>query len=161
MLDDKDEAAIHVANFIRLKQEGYVPDRDIIIALTADEEGGPHNGVDWLLKNQRELVEAGIVINEGGGGAIKDEVYLSNAVQASEKVYQSFIIEFTNPGGHSSLPVKDNAIYHLADALGRIRDHGALGHRDGLVINRQGDGFLLSLCFHNNIQATGAAVFID
>ena len=121
--DDKDEAAIHVANLIRLKQEGYEPNRDIIMALTADEEGGPHNGVDWLLKNRRDLVEAAYVINEGGGGNIKDGRYVSNAVQASEKVYQSYHIEFTNSGGHSSLPLKDNAIYRLADALAKIRDY--------------------------------------
>ena len=121
--DDKDEAAIHVANLIRMKQEGFQPDRDIIIALTADEEGGQHNGVDWLLQNHRELIDAEYALNEGGGGAIKDGVRILNGVQASEKVYQSFTLEVTNPGGHSSLPVRDNAIYHLADALTRIRDY--------------------------------------
>lgn len=121
--DDKDEAAIHVANFIRLKEEGFVPDRDIIIALTADEEGGTHNGVRYLLANHRELIDAEYALNEGGGGSIRDGVYISNNVQASEKVYQSFTFEVTNPGGHSSLPVKDNAIYHLADALASIRDY--------------------------------------
>lgn len=121
--DDKDEAAIHVANFIRLRREGYQPDRDIILALTADEEGGDHNGVAWLLEHHRDLVDAEYALNEGGGGAIKDGVRVSNGVQASEKVYQTFTLEVTNPGGHSSLPVKDNAIYHLADALTRIRDY--------------------------------------
>ena len=121
--DDKDEAAIHVANLIRLKQEGFQPDRDIIIALTADEEGGPNNGVDWLLKNHRELIDAEYALNEGGGGAIRDGERILNGVQASEKVYQTFVLEVTNPGGHSSLPVRDNAIYHLADALARIRDY--------------------------------------
>jgi acetylornithine deacetylase/succinyl-diaminopimelate desuccinylase-like protein len=121
--DDKDEAAIHIANLIRLKEEGFVPDRDIIVALTADEESGPHNGVVWLLENHRELIDAEYALNEGGGGAMRDGVHLLNAVQASEKVYQTFILETTNPGGHSSLPVKDNAIYHLADALVRIRNH--------------------------------------
>lgn len=122
--DDKDEAAIHIANLIRLKQEGYVPDRDIIVALTVDEESGDHNGVKWLLKNHRDLIDAEYALNEGGSGAMKDGRYISNAVQASEKVYLSFILEVTNPGGHSSLPVKDNAIYRLADALGKIRDFG-------------------------------------
>ena len=121
--DDKDEAAIHVANFIRLKEEGFVPDRDIIIALTADEEGGSHNGVQYLLANHRELIDAEYALNEGGGGSIRDGNYISNNVQASEKVYQSFSLEVTNPGGHSSLPVKDNAIYHLADALAGIRNY--------------------------------------
>jgi acetylornithine deacetylase/succinyl-diaminopimelate desuccinylase-like protein len=121
--DDKDEAAIYIANLIRMKEEGFQPDRDIIVALTADEEGGPNNGVEWLLENHRELIDAEYALNEGGGGAIKDGIHVTNAVQASEKVYQSFILETTNPGGHSSLPVKDNAIYHLADALVRIRNH--------------------------------------
>jgi len=121
--DDKDEAAIHIANLIRLKQEGFQPDRDIIVALTADEEGGDHNGVDWLLENHRDLIDAAYALNEGGGGALKDGIRVSNNVQASEKVYQTFILESTNPGGHSSLPLKDNAIYHIADALARIRDH--------------------------------------
>jgi len=121
--DDKDEAAIHIANFIRMKEEGFQPDRDIIVALTADEEGGPHNGVQWLLENHRELIDAEYALNEGGGGALKDGRHIANGVQASEKVYQSFTLEVTNPGGHSSLPLKDNAIYHLADALIRIRNH--------------------------------------
>lgn len=121
--DDKDEAAIHIANLIRLRKEGYVPDRDIIVALTADEEGGTHNGVTWLLENHRELIDAEFALNEGGGGGMRNGVHVLNAVQASEKVYQSFTLETTNPGGHSSLPVKDNAIYHLADALIRIRNH--------------------------------------
>jgi acetylornithine deacetylase/succinyl-diaminopimelate desuccinylase-like protein len=121
--DDKDEAAIHIANFVRLKQEGFVPDRDIIVALTADEEGGEHNGVVWLLRNHRELIDAEFSLNEAGGGALKKGKRIANRVQASEKVYQSFTLEVTNPGGHSSLPKKDNAIYRLADALLRIRSH--------------------------------------
>jgi len=121
--DDKDEAAIHIANLIRMKEEGFQPDRDIIVALTADEEGGTHNGVIWLLENHPDLIDAEYALNEGGGGAMKDGIHVTNAVQASEKVYQTFILEITNPGGHSSLPLKDNAIYHLADALVRIRNH--------------------------------------
>lgn len=121
--DDKDEAAIHIANFIRMKNEGFQPDRDIIVALTADEEGGNHNGVQWLLENHRDLIDAEYALNEGGGGAMKDGRHIANGVQASEKVYQTFTLEVTNPGGHSSLPLKDNAIYHLADALVRIRNH--------------------------------------
>ncbi|GBD32160.1 putative succinyl-diaminopimelate desuccinylase [bacterium HR33] len=118
--DDKDEAAIWTANLIRWKQEGYVPDRDIILALTADEEGGPHNGVEWLVQNHRELIDAAFALNEGGGGVIQNGRRLSHNVQASEKVYQSFRLEVTNRGGHSSLPRSDNAIYQLAAALGRI-----------------------------------------
>jgi acetylornithine deacetylase/succinyl-diaminopimelate desuccinylase-like protein len=119
--DDKDEAAIYIANLIRLKQEGFQPDRDIIVALTADEEGGDENGVVWLLENHPDLIDAEYALNEGGGGSIKDGIHVANGVQASEKVYQSFSLEVTNPGGHSSLPTKENAIYRLADALLRIR----------------------------------------
>ena len=122
-LDNKDEAAIHIANLIRLRQEGFQPDRDIIVALTADEEGGTDNGVVWLLENHRDLIDAEYALNEGGGGAMQDGRYVSNNVQASEKVYQSFTFTATNPGGHSSLPVKENAIYRLADVLVRLRDH--------------------------------------
>ena len=118
--DDKDECAIHVANLIRMRERGYVPDRDIIVALTADEEGGDHNGVEWLLAAHRELIDAEYALNEGGGGAIANGVHVSNAVQASEKIYQSFALEITNPGGHSSLPKKDNAITRLARALVEI-----------------------------------------
>jgi acetylornithine deacetylase/succinyl-diaminopimelate desuccinylase-like protein len=119
--DDKDEAAIHIANLIRLKREGFQPDRDIIVALTADEEGGSDNGVVWLLENHRELIDADYALNEGGSAVIRDGRHIANGVQASEKVYQTFTLEVTNPGGHSSLPMKDNAIYRLADALVRIR----------------------------------------
>ena len=118
--DDKAMAAIWVANFIRYKQENFKPDRDIILALTADEEGGDFNGVQWLLQNHRELVDAEYGLNEGGGGEIKNGKRIVNEVQASEKVYQSFRLEVKNRGGHSSLPVKDNAIYQLAEGLTRL-----------------------------------------
>lgn len=121
--DDKDEAAIHIANLIRLREEGFQPDRDIIVALTADEETGNHNGVAWLLEEHPDLIDAEYALNEGGGGSMQDGVHISNNVQASEKVYQTFILETTNPGGHSSLPVRDNAIYDLADAIVRIKNH--------------------------------------
>lgn len=118
--DDKAMAAIFVANLIRYKREGFKPERDIILALTADEEGGNFNGAEWLLKNHRELVDAEFGINEGGGGRHRKGVPLFNGVQASEKVYQSFQLEVKSKGGHSSLPVKDNAIYHLAAGLDRL-----------------------------------------
>jgi acetylornithine deacetylase/succinyl-diaminopimelate desuccinylase-like protein len=118
--DDKSMAAQFVANIIRLKEEGFKPERDLILALTADEEGGSFNGVDWLVKNHRQLIEAEFAINEGGGGAMRGGKYLTNEVQASEKVFQDFNLEVTNSGGHSSLPVKDNAIYHLAEGLARL-----------------------------------------
>ena len=118
--DDKAMAAIFVANLIRFKQEGYKPDRDIIVALTSDEEGGEFNGVDWLVKNHRELIDADFGLNEGGGGAIRNGKKLFNSVQASEKVYQSFLLEVKSKGGHSSRPVKDNVIYTLANGLQKL-----------------------------------------
>jgi len=119
-LDDKSMAASLVANLIRLKEERYVPDRDLILALTADEEGGNFNGVDWLLKTHRPLIDAALALNEGGSGQMDHGRYLVNEVQASEKVYQDFRLEVRNPGGHSSRPVRDNAIYHLSAALARL-----------------------------------------
>jgi len=121
--DDKDEAAIYIANLIRMKEEGYVPDRDIIVALTADEEGGPANGVRWLLENRRELIDAAFAFNEGGGGIVENGRRIANTVQAAEKKYLDFTLEVTNPGGHSSRPREDNAINELAQALVRIAAH--------------------------------------
>jgi acetylornithine deacetylase/succinyl-diaminopimelate desuccinylase-like protein len=121
--DDKAMASLFVAAAIRLKQEGYVPQRDIIIALTADEEGGDYNGVDWLLKNHRDLVDAAWVINEGGGGALREGKPLFQSIQAAEKVYADFTLRVTNAGGHSSVPRADNAIYQLAQALVKISTH--------------------------------------
>ena len=118
--DDKSMAAIWTATFIRFKQEGYKPDRDLILALTADEEGGNFNGVEWLLANHRQLIDADAALNEGGESVMKNGRYLLNAVQPSEKVYQSYRLEVKNAGGHSSRPVKDNAIYHLAEGLARL-----------------------------------------
>jgi acetylornithine deacetylase/succinyl-diaminopimelate desuccinylase-like protein len=120
--DDKAMAAAFVANLIRFRQEGFVPDRDLIVALTADEEGGGHNGVAWLLKEHRALIDADLAINEGGGGALKNGRRVSNSLQASEKIFQTYRLEVTNKGGHSSLPVKDNAIWHLAGGLARLAE---------------------------------------
>lgn len=118
--DDKGQAAIWIANLIRYRQEGFKPGRDLIVALTADEEGGTFNGVQWLLQHHRNLIDAAYCLNEGGGGQIKNGKYLLNEIQASEKVYLSFRLEVKNPGGHSSLPVKDNAIYRLSEGLTRL-----------------------------------------
>jgi acetylornithine deacetylase/succinyl-diaminopimelate desuccinylase-like protein len=120
--DDKAMAASFVANLIRYRREGFVPDRDLIVALTADEEGGGHNGVVWLLKEHRALIDAELAINEGGGGALQNGRHAVNSLQASEKINQSYRLEVTNRGGHSSLPVKDNAIWHLAGGLARLAD---------------------------------------
>ncbi len=121
--DDKDEASINIANLIRLKREGFQPDRDIIVALTADEETGDHNGVTWLLENHRDLIDAEFAFSEGGDGVIRDGEHVANLVQATEKVYLTYVLETTDAGGHSSVPRKDNAIYRIADALIRIRAH--------------------------------------
>jgi acetylornithine deacetylase/succinyl-diaminopimelate desuccinylase-like protein len=118
--DDKAMAAMFVANLLRLKREGFVPTRDIIVALTADEEGGPANGVDWLIQNHRGLVDAAFVINEGGGGALRDGKPFLHSVQATEKVYVDFTVEVRNRGGHSSVPRPDNAVYQLAEGLARL-----------------------------------------
>jgi acetylornithine deacetylase/succinyl-diaminopimelate desuccinylase-like protein len=107
-------AARLVANFIRYKKEGFVPDRDLIIVLTADEETSGES-IRWLLAEHRELVDAEYALNtDGGGGDYRDGKPIRFNVQAAEKVYQSFSLEVRNKGGHSSRPVPDNAIYRLA-----------------------------------------------
>jgi len=121
--DNKDEAAIHVANLIRMKQEGFVPDRDIIVAATADEEGGPRNGVRFLMQEHRDLIDAAFALNEGGGGMEQNGRKISNNIQAAEKKFQSYTFRATNPGGHSSLPVRKNAIYDLSAALLAVQSY--------------------------------------
>lgn len=119
-LDDKAMAAIFVANLARLRAEGFRPKRDIVVALTADEEGGTHNGVAWLLRHRRELVDAEFALNEGGAGTLRDGKPWIHGVQVGEKMYLSFDLEATHPGGHSSVPTRDNAIYDLATALSGV-----------------------------------------
>ena len=107
--------------FLRFHQEGFRPNRDLILALTADEEGGKSNGVEWLLKNHRDLVDAAFVLNADSGGVTTEKGRPVDVdVEACEKLYADFELTATNPGGHSSLPVPDNAIYHVADALSRL-----------------------------------------
>ncbi len=119
--DVKENDAVLVTTFIRFQGEGFRGNRDIILALTADEEGGKSNGVDWLLKNHRELVDAAFVLNPDAGGVTTEHGKPVNVdIEASEKLYADFQLTATNPGGHSSLPVPDNAIYHIADALSRL-----------------------------------------
>jgi acetylornithine deacetylase/succinyl-diaminopimelate desuccinylase-like protein len=118
--DDKDEGAMHLALIMRMRAEGYLPDRDIIVALTTDEEGGPDNGVAYLIEKHRGLIDAEFAFNEGGGGRVRDGRKISNDVQASEKKVLNLRLEVTNPGGHSSVPIKDNAITHLGDALVKV-----------------------------------------
>ena len=122
--DMKDGDAIMMTTLIRFRKEGYVPDRDIILALTADEEGGKSNGVDWLLKNHRELIDAEFVLNHDGGEISTEHGKpLMMPVDATEKLYGDYQLTVTNPGGHSSLPTPDNAIYHLADGLARLEHY--------------------------------------
>jgi acetylornithine deacetylase/succinyl-diaminopimelate desuccinylase-like protein len=120
--DMKESDAVLVTTFIRLKKQGYQPDRDLILALTADEEGGKSNGVDWLLKNHRDLIEAAFVLNSDSGGVdLEHGKAISFNVEATEKLYGDYQLTATNPGGHSSLPTPDNAIYHIADSLTRLQ----------------------------------------
>ena len=119
--DDKAQAAVWIANLIQYRAEGFKPDRDIIVALTADEEGGgPFNGVDWLIKNHRDWIDADYALNEGGWGEAVNGKPIANDLQVSEKYVVTLRLEVHNKGGHSSLPVADNAIYHLAGALDRL-----------------------------------------
>ena len=122
--DMKESDAILATTFIRLKKEGYRPDRDLILALTADEEGGKSNGVNWLIQNHRDLIDAEYVINPDGGGVDMEQgKAIAMDVDATEKLYADFQLIATNPGGHSSLPVPDNAIYHIANALQRLENY--------------------------------------
>jgi acetylornithine deacetylase/succinyl-diaminopimelate desuccinylase-like protein len=123
--DMKDSDAIAVAAFIRMKKEGFVPDRDIILALTADEEGGQSNGVSWLLENHRDLVDAEFALNPDSGGVVTENGKpLTVEFEATEKLYADYQLLATNPGGHSSLPRPDNAIYHVVDALAILQKSG-------------------------------------
>ena len=118
--DDKAMAAMFVANLLDYKAQGWIPDRDLILALTADEEGGEANGVQYLIDNHRPLIDAAYAINEGGGGTLDGDRPIFHSIQAAEKVYVDFTLTTTNPGGHSSVPRPDNAIYSLAEALGKL-----------------------------------------
>ena len=122
--DIKNNDAALIVNLIRLKKEGYIPSRDIIIALTADEEDGNADGVEWLVNNHRDLIDADFCINpDGGGGDLKNGKPVDMQIQTSEKIYFSYTLEVKNKGGHSSLPVKDNAIYRLAAGLTRLANY--------------------------------------
>ncbi|HEX8880608.1 MAG TPA: M20/M25/M40 family metallo-hydrolase [Candidatus Acidoferrum sp.] len=134
--DMKEGDAILVTNFIRLKKEGFRPDRDLILALTADEEGGSANGVNWLLQEHRDWIDAEYCINLDGGEFEKENgKRILAAIQASEKVYVDFQFESLNPGGHSSVPTRDNAIYHLAGALMRLESFSFPLHLNEITRN--------------------------
>src|SRR5277367_3507800 len=121
-IDMKDGDAALVESLIRLKREKFVPERDLIVAFTADEEGGgDSNGPAFLLKQHRDLIDVGLVVNlDGGGGTLKDGKPRYFEVGTSEKTYVTYAIEATSPGGHGSLPGPDNAIYRIADGLSRL-----------------------------------------
>jgi acetylornithine deacetylase/succinyl-diaminopimelate desuccinylase-like protein len=116
--DMKEGDTLLVETFLRLKREGFLPDRDLILALTADEEGGASNGIDWLIKQHRDWIDGEYCINLDGGEfeKLKGKRVLAG-LQASEKVYADFQLETSNPGGHSSVPGPENAIYELSSAL--------------------------------------------
>jgi acetylornithine deacetylase/succinyl-diaminopimelate desuccinylase-like protein len=121
--DVKDGAAIMTANVIQFIKEGYRPDRDLILALTADEEGGTSNGVQWLLAEHRDLIDAELCLNfDGGDFEALGTRRVSGAIQAAEKGYADFTLEVTDAGGHSSLPRPGNAIYRLSAGLLRVAD---------------------------------------
>lgn len=120
--DIKESDAASIVSFIRLKREGFVPDRDIVLALTAGEEGGEGNGVDWLLKNHRDMIDGEFALNADSGGlSTQNAKPIRLGVEATEKLYADFHLTASNAGGHSSKPTRDNALYHVADALGKIK----------------------------------------
>jgi acetylornithine deacetylase/succinyl-diaminopimelate desuccinylase-like protein len=123
--DDKAQAAVWTDTLIRYKQEGFTPRRTLRMALTCGEETpDTFNGVQYLIANHRDLMDAEFVLNEGAGGRLDDAGNrVSLGVQAGEKVYQDYTLEVTNKGGHSSAPVRDNAIYHLSAGLARLADY--------------------------------------
>src|SRR3954468_965935 len=120
--DIKDGVAGLSAALLRLRQENFKPNRDLILALTAGEEGGAdYNGAEWLLTNRHDLAKAAFCLNaDSGGPQIRHGKKLMYSVQAAEKIYQSFRLEATGSGGHSSVPTKDNPIYHLSAGLLRL-----------------------------------------
>ncbi|HLZ73886.1 M20/M25/M40 family metallo-hydrolase [Phenylobacterium sp.] len=141
-MDDKAQAAIWVDSLIRYRTEGFHPKRTIKLALTCGEEsGGRLNGATWLVQNRRDLIDAEFALNEGAGGQLDDHgKRIAHTIEAGEKTSQSFTLEVTNPGGHSSRPVPDNAIYRLADALEKIR-----GYEFPVMLNDANRGYLIQM----------------
>ena len=122
-IDDKAMAAIFVANLIRARQGGWVPSRDVILVLSADEETGSEDGIQWLVNNHRARIDAAYAINEGANGDLQNGRPVSLGVQAAEKVPVTFTLTVTNRGGFSGMPRADNAIYQLANGLVRLSRH--------------------------------------
>ncbi len=123
IIDDKAQVAIFSSIVIQMKKDGYVPDRDIVVAFTADEEGGCCNGARWLFSNHRDLVDASVVLNEGAMGFIRNGRPVANTIEATQKVVGGFTVTAKNRGGHSSLPRPDNAIYQLSAGLMKLSEH--------------------------------------
>ena len=122
--DDKSQAAIWTDTLVRFAKENYKPKRTVKMALTCGEEtSGAFNGAEWLAANKRELIDAEYALNEGGGGLSDGKGKLMvQTIQVGEKAYQDFTLTTTNKGGHSSQPVRENAIYAMADAVAKVRD---------------------------------------
>lgn len=123
--DNKAQAAVWIDTLIRFKQQGYKPRRTVKVALTCGEEtNGAFNGAQWLAENRRDLIDAEFALNEGGGGDSdgKGKV-IGQSVQVGEKTFANYRLETRNPGGHSSVPVRDNAIYQLSRALTKIDEY--------------------------------------
>lgn len=123
IIDDKAQVAIFAAVMLQMKKDGATPDRDIVLAFTADEEGGCCNGARWLFNNHRELVDASYVLNEGAIGFIRNGKPVANTIEATQKVVGGFTVTAKNKGGHSSLPRPDNAIYQLAAGLLKLSNY--------------------------------------
>ncbi|HYD24838.1 MAG TPA: M20/M25/M40 family metallo-hydrolase [Croceibacterium sp.] len=123
--DDKAMSAVWADLLIRFAEEGYRPQRTVKLALTCGEESDlAFNGADWLARNRRELIDAEFALNEGGGGETDGDGHLVvQTIQVGEKIYQDYVLSVSNPGGHSSIPAPDNAIYRMAAALSKIGAH--------------------------------------
>jgi len=123
--DDKAQAAIYTDTLIRFARTGYKPKRTVKLALTCGEESsGSFNGAEWLARNRRELIDAEFALNEGGGGRSDGQGrVMVQTVQVGEKAYQDFTLTAVNPGGHSSAPIRDNAIYAMGEAVLKVRDY--------------------------------------
>ena len=123
--DDKAQAAIWVDNLVRYREEGFRPRRSIKLALTRGEEtNSALNGAGWLAKNERAAIDAEFALNEGAGGALDAQGRrVALEILAAEKTSQNFLLEATNPGGHSSRPVPDNAVYHITRAIDRVSEY--------------------------------------
>ncbi len=163
--DDKAQAAIWVDTLIRYRQEGYKPRRTLKMALTCGEDSAAVNGAHWLSTEHRNLIDAGIALNEGAGGQLDAQgKRVAHTVLAAEKNPASFIFEVTNPGGHSSRPVPDNAIYHLVRAVDRVSryefpvqlndaNRGYLSHMASVVGGETGKAMTDILADPTNVAA--------